>query len=222
MDATRFREACLQIGIGLNDEQLHAFETFEDNLYKANEVMNLTRVPKEECWLRHFVDSLLIHEFILESSDVLDIGTGPGFPAWPLACARQDLTVTPLDSSNKMLGFLRKNALPNLKIINARAEEWGTRESFDVVTGRALAPLAAQLELSAAPAKIGGLVIPMRSAKEGPEIEKLDVRFLGLRLLRVEERLLPMSDIVRAFPLYEKVGPTSTKYPRKWADIRKG
>ena len=64
-----------------------------------------------------------------------------------------------------MLGFLASQPLPNLEIVQGRAEEWEAREAFDVVTGRALAPLAIQLELSAGLARIGGAVIPMRTER---------------------------------------------------------
>jgi len=221
VDRARFEAVSLQLGLGLGDRQIAAFERFEQHLYEANQVMNLTRVPREDCWLRHFVDSLLIQEFVLENSSVLDIGSGPGFPAWPLACARPDLKVTALDSSNKMSTFLRNNALSNLKIVTERAEAWSVREQFEVVTGRALAPLPIQLELSAAPAKIGGLVIPMRSARETADVERLKPHKVGLTLLRIEERALPGTDIIRMFPIYEKTGPTPAKYPRPWVEIKR-
>lgn len=182
--------------------------------------MNLTRVPREECWLRHFVDSLLFHDLIPASSVVLDIGTGPGFPAWPLAAARQDLTVVALDSSGKMLGFLRKNPLPNLEVVEARAEEWGVRERFDVVTGRAVAPLPVQLELSSPPLKVGGLLIPMRSKHEEEQIRSANLSVLGIQLDRLEVRELPGTDIARAFPVFRKVNRTPREYPRRWAEMK--
>lgn len=219
-DNARFVEACSSLGLNLTDEQVDAFARFEERLYEANKVMNLTRVPREECWLRHFVDSLSFQDLLPAGSLVLDIGTGPGFPAWPLAAARRDLRVVALDSSGKMLGFLRKNPLPNLEVVEARAEEWGVRERFDVVTGRAVAPLPAQLEISAAPAKVGGLLIPMRSANEVGQIGSIDASRLGLQLDRVERRALPGTDIVRVFPVFNKVATTPREFPRRWAEIR--
>jgi 16S rRNA (guanine527-N7)-methyltransferase len=199
-------------------DQLHAFVT---DLYSLNETRNLTRVPKEEFWLRHVVDSLLVHSLLPEGATVLDIGTGPGFPAWPLAWARHDLRITALDSSNKMLGFLARHGLPNLKAVLGRAEEWGVRERFDLVTGRAVAPLAIQLELSAAPCQVGGVVIPMRSANDQHEIQAKDFSVLGLALEKVERRTLPDVGAERLFPAYRKVAKTPREYPRKWADIRR-
>lgn len=180
--------------------------------------MNLTRVPREECRLRHFVDSLLFADLIPLGATVLDVGSGPGLPAWPLACARPDLQITALDSSGKMMGFLSKNLLPNLRVCLARAEEWGRREEFDFVTGRAVAPLGIQLELSAAPCLIGGFVAPLRSVHDQFDLE---VRRLGLALDRVVERILPGTDIRRACPVYRKVAATPLRYPRTWVEIRR-
>ncbi|MEA2554633.1 MAG: rRNA (guanine527-N7)-methyltransferase [Fimbriimonadaceae bacterium] len=216
-----FAQAAAAIGLPLTDTQLDAFEAFEENLYAANEVMNLTRVPREEAWLRHYLDSLLFHDLIPEGSTVLDIGSGAGFPAWPLACARPDLKVTSLDSSGKMLGFLQRNPLPNLESVLGRAENWRVRDRFDVVTGRALAPLPIQLELSSPPARVGGLVIPMRTPAEEADIRAFPGEELGLKLDRIETRPLPDTDVIRAFPVYRKLVKTDRRYPRTWAEIKR-
>lgn len=220
MDRASFTQAAQTVGLSLTSEQLDAFEQFEERLYATNAVMNLTRVPREECWIRHFLDSLLFQDLIPTGASVLDIGTGPGFPAWPIACARPDVTVTALDSSGKMLGFLQRNPLPNLEPVLARAEEWGVHEKFDFVTGRAVAPLAGQLELSAPTAKVGGSVVPMRTPAERAEAQRFPVAELGLELEKIESRPLPNTDIVRLFPIFQKVKKTPARYPRSWPEIR--
>lgn len=221
MDRERFDAVLKGIGLDLTQDQLSAFEAFEESLYAANESMNLTRVAREECWLRHFVDSLLFHDLLPEGAKVLDIGTGPGFPAWPLAVARPDLHIAALDSSGKMLGFLRTMPLPNLEVMERRAEEWGVREEFDVVTGRAVAPLTLQLELSAALCTEGGMVAPMRTPNDEDSIMRFSGSVLGLRREAVIRRPLPETDIVRVSPVYRKVGPTPAKYPRPWAEMKR-
>lgn len=221
MDRAAFSAAAKELGLELSEARLDSFSRFEEALYRANEVLNLTRVPKEDCWRRHFIDSLLIASMIPEHASVLDIGTGPGFPAWPLACARDDLSVTALDSSGKMLGFLREQPLPNLRVIQERAEDWGVREEFDFVSGRALAPLPIQLELSAASCKIGGLVVPMRTPADHESFQLEEYAELGLRFKETQEQTLPGGDEIRAFPIYEKVARTPKTFPRKWAEMRK-
>ncbi len=218
MDLHRLQEFCAHAGMPLSAVQVQAFEDYAASLYRLNEVMNLTRVPREECEVRHFIDSLLVAEFLPSGCRVLDVGTGPGLPAWPLACARPDLRVTAVDSSGKMLRVLEENPLPNLTAKLSRAEEMKEHERFDVVTGRAVAPLGVQLEVSAPWCKIGGAVIPFRTPSEK---FGLDASMLGLELEDVFERSLPGTDVVRTFPVFRKVVKTPRTYPRTWAQIKK-
>ena len=217
MNRDQFRAETLAIGVELTDFQLDTFESFEEALYNANEVMNLTRVPREECWSRHFLDSLLIAPLIGDGVKVLDIGCGPGFPSWPLAAARPDLHVTGMDSNGKMLGFLKSQLLPNLEVNSERAEECQLHEKFDFVTGRAVAPLAIQAEISAQFVRIGGFFVPMRTAHDTWEEKPMNC--LGLELVAIEERTI--AGVIRKFPIFRKSRPTQRKFPRKWAEIKK-
>ena len=220
MDRELFRQQAASIGLELSSAQLDSFEQFEEALYEANKVMNLTRVPREEAWSRHFIDSLLFHDLIPKGATVLDIGSGPGFPAWPLAAARPDILVTALDANGKTTAFLQSQALPNLQVVQDRAEDFPQRERYEIVTGRALAPLAMQLELSAAACKVGGLVLPLRSKSDLELAQSFDASRLGLALEKAEVRLLPGTDIERLFPVYRKLKPTPAKYPRRWSEIK--
>ncbi len=221
LDRVLFEKELTALGLRHDAALLDSFEQFETAMYDMNQVSNLTRVPQEECWVRHFLDSLLVAEFIQQGEAVLDIGCGPGFPSWPLARVRPDLTVTALDSSGKMLGFLRTMPLPNLKIVQERAEMCGLNEKFDVVTGRAVAPLAIQLELSARPCRKGGRIVPMRTPGDMIQIESIPLDILGLRLVSIETRILPVAETPRSFPVFAKITPTAKRLPRPWADIKR-
>ena len=218
---SEFFDWCRRVGIALSDDQAAALDAFEEALYAHNALKNLTGIPREDAWRRHFVDSLLIHDLMPEGAGVLDVGTGPGFPAWPLALVRPDLSVTALDSNGKMLEFLRSQPLRNLVVVQVRIEDSGLREKFDVVTGRALAPFPIQMEVSAAPCRVGGVVIPMRTAKEEPAILAVPFSRLGLRLRELCRRELPGEETVRLFPVYDKVAPTPPGFPRPWAEIKR-
>lgn len=209
------------VGVDPDSVDWDLLSEFETGLYERNRTVNLTRVPRDRFFTRHVIDSLLFQDLIPKGSRVLDLGTGAGFPAWPLAWARSDLRVMALDSSGKPLAFLISHALPNLEALQGRAEEWGLPESFDVVTGRALAPLSVQLELSASPCAVGGWVLPLRTESDVPAIEAFEPRVLGLELILVERRTLPMEGAVRVCPKYKKVSKTPPRYPRSWAEIRK-
>lgn len=205
------------IGLPMDEAAQADFEAFAADLYAYNREKNLTRIPEGEAWHRHFADSLLFQDLIPMGASIADLGSGPGFPAWPLARVRPDLKVTAVDSNGKMLDFLRRHPLPNLTVVQARAEEWPMREKFDVVTGRAVAPLAIQLELSAPLCRIGGLVLPLRTPGDAPRA--VPYQKLGLELERVEDRPTPGGD-PRRCPVYKKTKGTDAFYPRRWSEMK--
>lgn len=213
-------EYCAGMEMPLSAEQVERCEAFLADLYAVNATMNLTRVPREEAELRHLIDSLLVAEFIAPGSEVVDLGTGPGLPAWPLACARPDLKVTAVDSSGKMLDFLRRHPLPNLTVVQGRAEDLGWEECMDSATGRALAPLGIQLELTSRMLRVGGRAVPFRTTAEREAIRAFPAQKLGFELTTMEERTLPGTDIVRIFPSFTKVAKTPKGFPRGWAQIK--
>ncbi|HET6644526.1 MAG TPA: 16S rRNA (guanine(527)-N(7))-methyltransferase RsmG [Fimbriimonadales bacterium] len=210
------------LGIALSQKQVEAFATFQDRLYAKNLVMNLTRVPKEECWERHFADSLTLCSLIPEAATVLDVGSGPGFPGICLAIARKDISVTLLDSSGKALHFARailEELAMAADIVEGRAEELAheahLRGSFDFVTGRAVAPLQIQAEISSPFARIGGRFVSMRT----PHDHACDFAEFGLKLLGEHRRRFGISE--RKLIEYEKVAAAPPEFPRPWAKIKR-
>ncbi|MCW5938935.1 MAG: 16S rRNA (guanine(527)-N(7))-methyltransferase RsmG [Fimbriimonadaceae bacterium] len=211
---------CQENGLEWPLGALDRLDRFARALYERNQVMNLTRVPPEEAVVRHFLDSLLVVPVLRPFESLLDVGTGPGFPAWPIACLLPETAVVALESSSKPLSFLREHPLPNLEVVQTRVEDWGRRESFDVVTGRAFAPLAVQLEVSAPFCRVGGAVVPFRTAKEADEARRFPARELGLTMEETFEVELPGDGAVRMFPVFRKSKKTPAGYPRRWAEIK--
>lgn len=228
MDGKALAENAKQFGLELTRTQLEAFALFEKKLYEANASMNLTRVPQEECWSRHFLDSLSISPLIEKGASLLDIGAGAGMPGACIAIARPDITVSVMDSANKEFRFLSslfggRGQLPVLyEIILARAEdaarEPSLRESFDFVTGRALAPLAIQGELSAAFVIVGGKFVPMRTPADSSE--PFAANKLGLQLIDKTFPVIKPIAATRYLPVYKKTGKTPPEFPRAWAKIK--
>jgi 16S rRNA (guanine527-N7)-methyltransferase len=215
-----FMSAALALGVSVTPEQAHVLEKFEARLYEANKTSNLTRVPRGECRSRHFLDSLSLSPSIPEGASVIDIGTGAGLPGVPLAISRPDLKVTLLDAAAKEIRFLESLAdLVQVGLILERAEIAAKmpdfREKYDVATGRALAPLAIQAEVSAGFVRVGGLFLPQRTAsEETPEFPEL-----GLAL--EERKEVAVGGAIRLLPIYRKVETTPPRFPRTWAAIKK-
>jgi len=131
-------------------------ERYAALLMKWNAAQNLvSRETIGELWPRHIEDSLQLMP-LLRATDrrVIDLGSGGGFPAIPLAIASRgvDRRFTLVEPATKKAAFLRTVAreleLP-VTVESVRAEEVDSRETFDLVTSRALAALPELLRLSA-------------------------------------------------------------------------
>lgn len=107
-----------------------------------NRRMNLTRIiePAEAAQL-HYADSLFGGRFIVDAGRILDIGSGAGFPALPLAVIRPDVEVTALEANQKKSVFLNEAkeelGLKNFKVATARLESFDV-SGYDLLTSRAL------------------------------------------------------------------------------------
>jgi len=221
-----FEEYLEKLQIKLNKKQFEQFYTYMNLLIEWNEKINLTAItdPKEVI-LKHFIDSITISKYIEKKSYVADIGTGAGFPGIPLKIIRDDIKIVLVDSLNKRINFLNdvieKLELKDIETIHARAEEFGQnkkyRESFDVVTSRAVANLATLSEYLLPLTKINGKTICMKgpSIKEEIEIGENAVEILGGTIENIEEFKLPLSDIERTIIEIRKEKATNARFPRK-------
>lgn len=126
----------------LTDEQASQLGKHYALLCRWNKRINLTRIidPREAAKL-HYAESFFGAKFIVDARTVLDIGSGAGFPAIPLAVARPELRVTALESNQKKSLFLKEVKdeleLDNFEVATARLEEFDWA-GYEVLTSRAL------------------------------------------------------------------------------------
>ena len=101
---------------------------------------------------------------MIRALQICDVGAGAGFPSIPIKIAFPEINVTIVDSLNKRINFLQHLAaqlkLENVRFIHDRAETFGQlpehRESYDVVTARAVARMSVLSELCLPLVKNGG------------------------------------------------------------------
>ena len=230
MDFENFKEEFIQklnlIEINLDNNQLEEFYKYMCLLIEWNEKMNLTAIiePKEII-LKHFIDSLTILNEIEDKNTLIDIGTGAGFPGIPLKIAKPNLKVVLLDSLNKRILFLNevinKLELENIETIHARVEDIGKnikyREKFEIVTSRAVANLAILSEYMIPLTKIGGKCICMKGSSIKDEINESQkaINLLGGKVEKIDEFVLPSTDIKRNIIVIKKEKNTPKNFPRK-------
>jgi len=231
MTKEAFVQSCQEIGINLSNKQIQQFDTYYQALIEWNEKINLTAITQEsEVYEKHFYDCLLLSQVInLDKQSICDVGAGAGFPSIPLKIVYPNLKVTIVDSLNKRIKFLdhlvEQLGLSDVKAVAARAEEFALdhRESFDIVTGRAVARLNILDELCLPLVKKDGYFIALKG-KQGliEEAEaKKGIDLLGGKLIESKVYNLPNELSERCLLLYQKVKATPTKYPRAFGQIKK-
>ncbi len=191
-----------------------------------NAPLNLTSINDyAEAVHKHVADVLVPIDQI--NGSVLDVGTGAGIPGLIIAIVFP-VTVTLLDSSEKKVAWLRKTieklGVLNVDTVVARAEDLARNlvEKFDFVTARAVAELRILLELCAPFCKIGGQLYFYKGPnwKTEYEVSKNAERILNVRLKDVVKYKLASGE-QRALLIFEKIGSTDQKFPRKYNQILK-
>ena len=221
-----------EMGIPLTEVSLMVLRRFYDFLEERNRVMDLTAVKGEEDAARsHFLDSLALFPLIPPGALLADVGSGAGFPGFPIAITRPDVKATLIESMQKRCEFLRAaaalEAMPPVTVVTARAEEAGQtrehRERYDVVTARAVAKLHILAELCLPLVKPGGIFIAMKGPGAEEEIAeaKRAVAAMGGGNVQVVNYSIPGSDRTRCAVVIHKLSATPKQYPRRYAKIVK-
>lgn len=162
-------------------------------LIAENKKYNLTTIIEEmEVYYKHFYDSLLIsNNIILEDQNICDVGSGAGIPGIILKICFPKLQLTIIESNTKKCQFLKtvitELNLENVYIINQRVETFAHqyRETFDIVTARALAPLNILSELCLGLVKVEGLFIAYKGLKVEEELAlaQNSINTMGAKLI---------------------------------------
>ncbi len=199
------------------------FDKFYNMLIETNKQFNLTSITdKNDVYVKHFLDSIFVENQFDKNANVVDVGTGAGFPSVPLAIVRSDLNILAIDGLNKRVNFVnnvkKELQLPNLKVEHLRSEELAKnkRETFDIATSRAVASLPTLLEWLAPLVKVGGKIVCYKGKDVNEEIlraKKAEHEF-GLKLENVLEYNLGGDDLGRTLVIYKKQNKTPQKYPR--------
>jgi 16S rRNA (guanine527-N7)-methyltransferase len=210
------------------DRQQSQLQSLYNEVIIANQQLNLTRITQpEEFWEKHLWDSLRGVGDLINHPDalqVIDIGTGAGFPGLPLAIARPDWQLTLVDSTAKKVGFIESIApelgLTNVRPIVSRIEELGQNRSHrhqsDLALIRAVAAANICAEYALPLVKVGGTAILYRGNWTEEETTSLElaVAKLGGEISKIDRFTTPISHSIRHCIWLHKTTDTHPYYPR--------
>jgi len=221
------KKLCETYGIKISENQISKLEEFVRRLVTAP--FNLTAVRDfRSALIKHVVEVLLPLRDTSVRGKIIDVGTGGGIPAIPVAVWYGEAAhVWALESVRKKTRFLQE-VIESLElkvdILHGRAEELGRgdlREKFDIAFSRALGPLPVALELMAPFVKVEGKLYIYSGRSVNEELPKVQraLNELGLKLQKslsytVEERELRLLILI-------KLRSTPKRYPRRFSAIEK-
>jgi 16S rRNA (guanine527-N7)-methyltransferase len=221
-----------KLGIELDARQVDRFELYYRELMKWNKKANLTAITDyPSVQVKHFLDSLTIvlalpgNQMQKPDFNIVDVGTGAGFPGVPLKIVFPRPGLVLIEPTAKKTSFLRHIVrtleLENVEVLNSRAEEAGHlplyREQFDLALSRAVAPLPALVELTLPFCHIGGRFVAHKKGEIDQEINdaKNAIAELGGGLGQIKKIELDEFTDARYLIIIDKIHPTPDKYPRR-------
>ncbi len=217
-----------QYNIQLSDTQLKQFAQYANLLIEWNQKMNLTAIVEmEEIYAKHFLDCVRPSFNVDISGHLCDVGAGAGFPSIPLKIVYPQLEVTICEPLTKRCTFLnalvQELRLEGVHIANERAEDFTKkkRESFDVVSARAVANLVMLSELCIPLVKKGGIFLAMKGSSARDELVQAQfaIQLLGCSLQQEDE--YNIDGATRINFVFNKVKQTPMRFPRMFAKIKK-
>jgi 16S rRNA (guanine527-N7)-methyltransferase len=217
-------------GIKLSSEKKSILESFIFELVEYNRHTNITAICNEdEIYLKHLYDSLTLVKAVdlSQNLEVLDVGSGGGFPGIVLKIVFPNLKITLIDSNHKKTDFqnyiINKLNLKGIVSVNKRAEIYFKEgKRYDLVVARAVSQLNKLSEITIPFVKKSGYFVAMKgSSSQEVNDAMYAINFLGGKIEEVIGFNLPITGDCRTLVKIKKIKDTPSEYPRAYDKIVK-
>ena len=189
---TALLDGARALALDLDEATLAKLVAHLDLLDDWNTRMNLTAIRDRPSQLtKHLLDSLTVLPY-LQGERIADVGSGAGFPGIPLAIVEPHRHFTLIESTGKKCRFLEHVrealGLPNVEVVQSRAESYQPAVRFDTVIARAVGPLADLVKVAGPLVVGGGRLLAMKGRYPQAELE---ARLNGWKVAAVHPLSVP-------------------------------
>jgi len=215
-------------GTTLDDHALQAAHRYADLLAEWNDRISLTSITApEDVRIKHFLDSLSCHLVMAGTpvSQVIDVGSGGGFPGLPLKLLYPEMHLTLVDSVAKKTSFLslvvQELGLEDVEVLTDRVEMLGRssahRQRYDWAVARGVARLPVLAEYLLPLVRVGGFMLAQKGETAEREMDEAQTAIdtLGGSARPPVEVRLPGIPELRYLLVIEKTAPTPARFPRR-------
>ena len=216
------------LGLEISPQIVSVFNWYGRELAEWNKKINLTAIrDTEEIEIKHFLDSLscLLVMQPAPGDQIIDVGTGAGFPGLPLKIIYPQIRLTLVESIGKKLKFCRhvvhNLGLKDVELLQVRAENLGQdpvyRQRFDWAIARAVAVMPVLAEYLLPLLRVGGKAVVQKGESGPREVQDaaFAIKLLGGRLDHVRTVELPRVVETRHLIVINKEAATPELYPRR-------
>lgn len=197
--------------ISLSENQLNAFWTFHTLLRERNKELDLTRIHNfENMVIKHYVDCSLVAKYVKLPLDIMDLGTGAGFPGIPIKILRPEIRLTLVETKEERVRFLGEAVsllgLKDVEILKKKLSGPIGRTFGGVIT-RALEDISVTLKRVRDVLRPGGIVIFMKGPHCDLEVKKATRLLEGIfKEVSNISYTIPNTTHQRKIIVYERLG----------------
>ncbi len=178
----KLKDELIAEGIEATNAKIAKLHNFCELLRKWNKTHSLTASTTDERLFENIIDSLYPVKFLPDFESCIDIGSGAGFPAIPLAILYDEKEFVLTEPLIKKYAFLQmakiELGLKNVTVHKKRLEETEARK-YDLITSRAVADSKFLVGLSKPFIKDGGYLLFYKGERAEAETEGLDARIIN-------------------------------------------
>jgi 16S rRNA (guanine527-N7)-methyltransferase len=223
-----------RLAVSLDQAALGRFAAYLQLLGEWRDRAGLTAITDPEAvQRRHFGEALALLVALRSAglvsaestTNVVDVGTGAGFPGLPMRIVEPALRLTLLEANSRRCRFLEAAvetlALDDVVVVQARAEDAGRddalRGTFDLAVARALAPLAVLVEYALPLLREGGVLAAQKGSRADAEVMEARgaLAALGGVVEIVAPLSLPQESVAQHVVMIRRAGPLDDRYPRR-------
>jgi 16S rRNA (guanine527-N7)-methyltransferase len=208
------QRSCAETGIDISAGKMEKFLVFASELKKWNRKFNLISITDDRgIALKHFADSLLLLKVMRNCANLLDVGSGGGFPSIPVKIMSPQIAVVSVDAVEKKILFQRHMArvlgFSGFTAIHSRCEDLPDKYNgyFDMVVSRAFSDIVSFAQLASPFLEKHGQIVAMKGKGGAVEISDSEMRLssIGFNLSEIVDIRLPVSGESRSLIVLGKI-----------------